>query len=71
VADAELYKKSDAVSLPQHKKVSADYALLLSKAQEILTGSRKEVTSQMNLYLDNPPTQNLLLKPISRKVIHL
>jgi conserved oligomeric Golgi complex subunit 3 len=41
---------------------------LLTKTLEGLESSMGEVATQMGLYLDNPATQNILLKPVSRKV---
>lgn len=66
----EAYKISDsAKSLSQDKVSNADYVLeMLNKTSDKLEGSLGEVTSQMSLYLDNPATQSILLKPVSRKV---
>ena len=41
---------------------------VLTKTLENLESKAKEVVSQMALYLDNPTTQSILLKPISKKV---
>ena len=41
---------------------------LLSKTTEGLSDELKEVTTQMALYLDNPATQSILLKPVVRKI---
>jgi hypothetical protein len=41
---------------------------ILTQTSERLEVRAGEVTSQMGLYLDNPATQSILLKPISRKV---
>jgi conserved oligomeric Golgi complex subunit 3 len=48
---------------------NADSVLeILNKTADKLEGSLGEVTSQMSLYLDNASTQNILLKPVSRKI---
>jgi conserved oligomeric Golgi complex subunit 3 len=48
---------------------NADSVLgILKKTADKLEGSLGEVTSQMSLYLDNASTQNILLKPVSRKI---
>ena len=41
---------------------------ILVQIQERMEVQAGEVTSQMALYLENPATQSILLKPISRKV---
>lgn len=41
---------------------------MLSKTSEELEAKAREVTTQMSLYLDNPATQSILLKPISKKI---
>lgn len=41
---------------------------LLEKLRDTVEVSLGEVTSQMALYLDNPATQSILIKPVSRKV---
>ena len=41
---------------------------LLTKTSERMEVQVGEMTSQMKLYLDNPATQSILLKPISRKI---
>ena len=41
---------------------------MLVQIQERMEVQAGEVTSQMALYLENPATQTILLKPISRKV---
>ena len=66
----EAYKISDSArSLSQDKLSNADYILeMLNKTSEKLEGSLGEVTTQMSLYLGNPVTQSILLKPVSRKV---
>jgi len=41
---------------------------ILSKTLQNLESKVTEVVSQMALYLDNPTTQNILLKPVSKKI---
>jgi len=41
---------------------------LLFKTTEGLSDELKEVTTQMALYLENPATQSILLKPVVRKI---
>jgi hypothetical protein len=41
---------------------------VLSRTSESFEANSGEITSQMNLYLDNPATQSILLKPISKKI---
>jgi hypothetical protein len=71
LAAAEAYKISEsAKSLSQDKLSNADHVLdIFSKTLDNLEVSLGEMTSQMSLYLDNPATQSILLKPVSRKVI--
>jgi hypothetical protein len=69
IAAAELYKVADKESYSHNKMISADYVLnMLNKTMEGLEEVTGEVTTQMSLYLDNPATQSILLKPVSRKV---
>lgn len=50
-------------------KLSADSVeSSLAKTAGGLEESMGEVTSQMGLYLDNPATQSILLKPVTRKI---
>ena len=42
---------------------------VLAKTSEPLDETLGEVLEQMGLYLDNPATQSILLKPVSRKVV--
>lgn len=42
---------------------------ILTKTSEGLEASLTDVMEQMGLYLDNPATQSILLKPVSRKVL--
>lgn len=41
---------------------------MLKKTSEKVEVTAGEVTAQMCLYLDNPATQSILLKPIARKI---
>jgi hypothetical protein len=41
---------------------------VLTKTLDNLESKAKEVVSQMALYLDNPTTQSILLKPVSKKI---
>ena len=41
---------------------------MLEKTTETLDGKLQEITTQMSLYLDNPATQSILLKPVSKKI---
>jgi len=54
---------------------SKEIVLSASSVKDMLTTTTEkievtagEVTTQMSLYLDNPATQSILLKPISKKV---
>ena len=42
---------------------------VLTKTSESLDENLTEVLEQMGLYLDNPATQSILLKPVSRKIV--
>ena len=42
---------------------------VLTKTSENLDNSFADVLTQMGLYLDNPATQSILLKPVSRKIV--
>ena len=56
-------------SLAQHALLNADSMRdLLSKATEHVTSEMSNVSTQLKLYLDNPGTQSILLKPVSRKI---
>jgi len=41
---------------------------ILAKALQNLEPNAKEVLSKMSLYLENPTTQSILLKPVSKKI---
>jgi hypothetical protein len=41
---------------------------VLSQTSENFETKSGEISSQMSLYLDNPATQSILLKPISKKI---
>lgn len=43
--------------------------MLQQTSEHIETALLQGVMSQMGLYLDNPATQSILLKPVSRKII--
>lgn len=43
----------------------------LSKTSKNLVPKTKDIVDQMTLYLENPTTQTILLKPISRKIMKL
>ena len=65
----EQCKSSDTNALARQALLNADSVeSLLNKTMEGLESSMVEVTSQMALYLDNPGTQSILLKPVSKKV---
>jgi len=68
LATVEAYKMSD--SAPAEEKLcSADKVVpMLRQMSDTLKDALGEITSQMGLYLDNPATQHILLKPVSRKI---
>lgn len=70
LAAVEACKISDsAKSQSDNELSSADHLLeVLKHISDKLEVSLGEVTTQMGLYLDNPATQSILLKPVSRKV---
>jgi hypothetical protein len=56
-------------SLSDDKAANADHVLqILGNVTETIEKALDEVISQMKLYLDNPATLTILLKPVSRKV---
>lgn len=58
-----------AESLASDTVVGGDAVIaVLQKMQDTLEVSLGEVTSQMGLYLGNPATQSILLKPVTRKI---
>jgi hypothetical protein len=64
---AEAYRVLE--SLSEDKSASADHLLkILGNVEETIQKALDEVISQMKLYLDNPATLIILLKPMSRKV---
>jgi conserved oligomeric Golgi complex subunit 3 len=68
----DLGKKLEG-STPESLATAAFFAAstvrqVLSQTLETLEVKAGETTSQMSLYLDNPATQSILLKPISKKV---
>ena len=65
----EQCKSSDTNELAKQALLNADAVKsLLTKTLGSVEESMGEVTTQMALYLDNPGTQSILLKPVSRKV---
>jgi len=66
----EAYKAADSEgTLASDKACSGDAVVaMLQKMSDTLEVSMGEVTSQMGLYLGNPATQSILLKPVSRKI---
>ena len=68
----EQCQKVGPDALTEKGFMNADKVLtLLTQTSDSLEVQAGEVTSQMGLYLDNPATQSILLKPISRKVTKL
>jgi conserved oligomeric Golgi complex subunit 3 len=61
----ESYKSRDASN---HLRDAESVVAMLKKTYDSLEGSLLEVKTQMSLYLDNPATQAILLKPVSRKI---
>ncbi|CAB9508404.1 Golgi complex subunit 3 [Seminavis robusta] len=62
----------DLMTFVETNKGSMNPAALqdvVAKTDAALDDSFGEVLTQMGLYLDNPATQNILLKPVSRKVV--
>jgi len=70
LSSVEAYKMADsAAALAGEKACSGDSVLaILQKMSDTSEVSMGEVTSQMGLYLGNPATQSILLKPVSRKI---
>jgi hypothetical protein len=64
----EQCQKADPNKLNDQKFMGAEKVVgLLTQTSERLEVQAGEVKTQMALYLDNPATQSILLKPISRK----
>jgi hypothetical protein len=61
-ATTEDAKKKDALLQGQKVKTS------LSETSEKIQETGAQLTTQMALYLDNPATQSILLKPIAKKL---
>lgn len=70
LAIVEAYKMAEsAASLASETVYGADSVVaVLEKMQDTLEVSLGEVTSQMGLYLGNPATQSILMKPVTRKI---
>lgn len=67
IAEKRIAAKPEA--LPDAKFFEANHVkALLTKTSERVDQLAGEMTSQMKLYLDNPATQSILLKPIPRKI---
>jgi hypothetical protein len=65
----EIAEKRTAVKPPDAKFFEANHVKdILTKTSERVELQAGEMTAQMKLYLDNPATQSILLKPISRKI---
>jgi hypothetical protein len=65
----EKVQSTTAEKLKREKLMSASYVkTMLTQITEKVEVTAGEVTSQMGLYLDNPATQSILLKPISKKI---
>jgi len=66
---AEQCRAAEAGSLAQHALLNANGILtVVGKAQPDLEASLGSVLEQLRLYLENPGTQSILLKPVSRKI---
>ena len=66
---AEKLAVTKKTSLAAAEFIQANHVKeLLTKISERMEVQAGEMTSQMKLYLDNPATQSILLKPISRKI---
>ena len=65
----EQCKSSDTNALAQQALLNSDSVEgILTKTADGIEAAMKTVTTQMALYLDNPGTQSILLKPASRKI---
>lgn len=62
-------KNAEEGSLAQQAMLRGDVLeILVSKSKTNVETKLAEIATQMKLYLDNPGTQSILLKPISRKI---
>lgn len=67
---ADQCRAAEAGSLAQHALLNADHFLAsLDSARAELDASVDAAVDQLRLYLENPGTQGILLKPVSRKVV--
>lgn len=66
----EAYKVSDSAKSLADDPLSSALSVLdmLTKMSDTIETAFGDVSSQMALYLDNPATQSILLKPVSRKI---
>jgi len=68
----KIVEKVQMTTLEGKKKEPLLQALKVKDAlvqvAETLESSSSDVTAQMSLYLDNPATQSILLKPIAKKI---
>lgn len=65
----EQCRAAEPGSLALQAMLSGDNLLpLLSKSKHDLDKALEDVQAQLKLYLDNPGTQSILLKPVSRKI---
>ena len=69
-ATIEAFKMAEsAASIASETIFGGDSVLaMLQQLSDALEVSMGAVTSQMGLYLGNPATQSILLKPVSRKI---
>lgn len=65
----ETCKAADTNTLAQQALLNADSVIsLLNKTLENVQERMTHATSQMGLYLDNPATKSILLKPVGKKL---
>lgn len=66
----EQCRVADVGSLAQHALLNFDAVEgLVNKSREDVDKALQEVSAQLKLYLENPGTQSILLKPVSRKIV--
>jgi len=63
IATAETVKSQASAVEPE------SIGKVLKKTSETIPEEMMNVTSQMSLYLDNPGTQSILLKPVSKRIV--
>jgi len=69
LSTVESCKAIDTTALTQEALMNADaVTILFTKTLEQVQEKMTEITTQMALYLDNPATQSILLKPAGRKL---